>query len=79
MLTDPFGTNSLTKAIIGCAIRVHRTIGPGVYESVYAECMEYELKDKGLPYEPNDPLLSSTVATRSNRGSTSTWWSRISS
>ena len=56
MLTDPFGTNSLTKAIIGCAIRVHRTIGPGVYESVYAECMEYELKDKGLPYERERPV-----------------------
>jgi GxxExxY protein len=51
MLTDPVGTNVLTRAIIGCGIRVHSFIGPGVYESVYAECLEYELKLKGLSYE----------------------------
>ena len=28
MLTDPHGTSPLTKSIIGCAIRVHRAIGP---------------------------------------------------
>ena len=37
MLTDPFGTIPLTKTIIGCAIRVHRDMGPGVYEKVDAE------------------------------------------
>ena len=55
MLTDPFGTNALTNAIIGCGIRVHRTIGPGVYENVYCECMEYELKEQGLPFELGRP------------------------
>jgi hypothetical protein len=29
MLTDPFGTNRITQAIIGCAIRVHGAVGPG--------------------------------------------------
>lgn len=47
MLADPFGTNELTKSIIGCGIAVHRAIGPGVYESVYAECLAYELKAAG--------------------------------
>lgn len=51
MLTDPFGTSDLTEAIIGCGVDVHRVIGPGVLESVYAECMEYELAAKGLSYE----------------------------
>jgi GxxExxY protein len=56
MFTDPFGTSTLTKAIIGCASRIHRDIGPGVYEKVYAECMEYELKEKGLQFELERPV-----------------------
>ncbi len=51
MLSDPFGTNALTSKIIGCAVRVHSAVGPGVYESVYYECMTYELRDKGLGFE----------------------------
>ena len=37
MLTDPFGTNQITKAIVGCAIRVHDTVGPGLFENIYSE------------------------------------------
>lgn len=55
MLTDPFGTNALTRTIIGCGIRVHEAIGPGVYENVYGECMEYELKEQGLAVETGRP------------------------
>jgi GxxExxY protein len=51
MLSDPHGTNSLTKKIIGCAIGVHRIIGPGVFESVYSECLAHELKERGLSFE----------------------------
>jgi GxxExxY protein len=51
MLTDPYGTSSLTKSITGCAIRVHRVIGPGVFESVYAECLAYELQEHGHAFE----------------------------
>jgi GxxExxY protein len=51
MLTDPFGTNTLTSKIIGCGIRVHSAIGPGVYENVYCECMDYELQFEGLRVE----------------------------
>jgi GxxExxY protein len=47
----PDGTSPLTKSIIGCAIRVHRVIGPGVFESVYAECLAYELHEHGLAFE----------------------------
>ena len=56
MLTDPCGTAPLTRSIIGCAINVHRAIGPGVYESVYGECLEYELKKKGLTFELERPV-----------------------
>ena len=55
MLTDPFGTNALTRTIIGCAIRVHSVVGPGVFETVYSECMEYELKEQGLHFELGRP------------------------
>jgi GxxExxY protein len=53
MLTDPFGTNAITRRIIGCAIRVHDVLGPGIYENVYSECMQYELRAEGLSYETN--------------------------
>lgn len=53
MLTDPFGTNKITRAIVGCAIRVHDVVGPGVFENIYNECMQYERKDAGLSVEVN--------------------------
>ncbi len=43
--------NSLTENIIGCAIEVHRGIGPGLLESAYEECLCYELSQKGLTFE----------------------------
>jgi GxxExxY protein len=51
MLTNPAGMNTLTHAIIGCGIRVHREIGPGVLENIYNECMQYELRQEGLRFE----------------------------
>ncbi len=40
--------NNLTKQIIGAAIEVHRTLGPGLLESAYQECLLFELKRLGL-------------------------------
>jgi GxxExxY protein len=40
-----------TKPIIGCAIEVHRKLGPGLLESVYEECLAVELGLRGLRYE----------------------------
>ena len=53
MLTDPFGTNQLTRAIVGCAIRVHNVVGPGVFENIYSECMQQELTEAGLAFDVN--------------------------
>ncbi len=42
--------NFLTEKIIGCAISVHRAIGPGLLESAYEECLCYELSECGLDF-----------------------------
>ncbi len=35
--------SELSKKVIGCAIEVHRTLGPGLLESAYQQCFCYEL------------------------------------
>ena len=40
--------NNLTKTIIGAAIEVHRTLGPGLLESTYEACLFYELEQMGI-------------------------------
>jgi len=44
-------TNEITKTIIGSAIEVHRTLGPGLLESTYEACLFYELDQLGLYVE----------------------------
>ena len=44
-------SNLITSEIIGCAINVHRILGPGLLESVYEECLAYELKKTGFLIE----------------------------
>jgi len=39
-----------TDGIIGAAIEVHRTLGPGLLETVYEECLCHELHLRGLPF-----------------------------
>lgn len=41
----------LSKRVIGCAIAVHRELGPGLLESAYEECLCYELGARGIPFE----------------------------
>lgn len=42
---------ALTERIIGCAIEVHRVLGPGLLESVYDDCLVIELQAAGLRVE----------------------------
>ena len=42
--------NSITEKIIGCAVEVHRALGPGLLESAYEECLCYELSQTGLKF-----------------------------
>jgi GxxExxY protein len=46
----------LTHQIIGAAIEVHRTPGPGLLESAYEECLARELTLRGLPFDRQKPL-----------------------
>ena len=41
------GVDLITGDIIGCAIEVHRELGPGLLESVYERCLAWELAQKG--------------------------------
>lgn len=38
----------LTKEVIGAAIEVHKSLGPGLLESAYQRCLAYELRLRGL-------------------------------
>ena len=50
MLIDDFRINALTRQILGCAIEVHRVLGPGLLESIYLQCLQYELSTNGLRF-----------------------------
>jgi GxxExxY protein len=40
--------NQISRIVIGCAIEVHRQLGPGLLESVYEACLKQEMSEKGL-------------------------------
>jgi GxxExxY protein len=42
--------------LIGCAIEVHRTLGPGLLESTYEECLCHELRLADIPHRRQVPL-----------------------
>ena len=44
------GETELTKRIIGCAMEVHRRLGPGLLENVYESALCIELRTQGLTY-----------------------------
>jgi GxxExxY protein len=48
--------NQITGSIIGAAIEVHRTLGPGLLESAYEACLVYELAERELEVEQQKPL-----------------------
>src|SRR3972149_5620822 len=48
--------NQITEKIIGCAIEVHRNLGPGLLESAYEECLAFELNNAGLIFERQRPV-----------------------
>ncbi|SHG32162.1 GxxExxY protein [Chryseobacterium sp. OV279] len=51
----------LSYDIIGCAIKVHKELGPGLLESVYELCLAYELKERGF-------FVDQQISTKINYG-----------
>ncbi len=49
--------NQLSKIIFDCALKVHRTLGPGLLESSYEECLYYELGKSELKVIKQKPCL----------------------
>ncbi len=48
--------DELSKKVIGCAIEVHRALGPGLLESAYEQCLARELHLQGLRFNLEWPL-----------------------
>ena len=46
----------LSNKVIGCAIEVHRHLGPGLLESTYQKCLAHEFDISGIAYEQEYPL-----------------------
>lgn len=44
------------KSVLDCSFRVHSALGPGLLESAYVECINYELEQSGLKVEKQKPL-----------------------
>ena len=53
---DYTAENELSNIIIGCAIEVHKQLGPGLLESAYQECLLYELLKTGLEVVKEKPM-----------------------
>ena len=62
--------NDLTGRVIGAAIEVHKTLGPGLLESIYEECQCRELALRKIPYERQKEL-----PTRFSHGTWDVWGS----
>jgi GxxExxY protein len=48
--------NQLANRIIGCALQVHKSLGPGLLESAYQECLHYKLKKESLFVSKEIPM-----------------------
>lgn len=56
MIENNLNLEEIATTIIGCAIKVHRSLGPGLLESAYKECLYYELLKAGLFVEKEKPM-----------------------
>ena len=48
--------DELSQNVIGCAIEVHRNLGPGLLESSYRQCLACELSHACIPFQMELPL-----------------------
>ena len=55
MITQKY-INELSYKIVGCAIEVHKNLGPGLLESIYETCLIEEIKTNGLDVKSQVPI-----------------------
>ena len=48
--------DQLSRSVIGCAIELHRTLGPGLLELTYRQCLAYELSHAQILFQMEVPL-----------------------
>ena len=48
--------NEISGQIIDCSVKIHKTLGPGLLESVYQRILSYELRKSGLKLETEVPI-----------------------
>ena len=48
--------DALSNRVIGCALEVHRHLGPGLLESAYEQCLAYELTHAGIAFKTQWPV-----------------------
>jgi GxxExxY protein len=48
--------DDLSNQVLGCAIEVHRELGPGLLESTYEQCLAYELIQARIPFKIQQPI-----------------------
>ena len=60
--------NQITEVIIGCAIEIHRALGPGLLESAYEECLCNELTQEKSSFKRQVPLPLSYKGVRLDCG-----------
>ena len=50
-LPIPAETEALAREVVDSSLAVHRSLGPGLLESVYEVCLDYELRKRGVEVE----------------------------
>ena len=60
--------DELSHKVIGCALEVHRNLGPGLLESAYEQCLAYGLSRAGMGFELQRPLPLQYKTTRLDCG-----------
>jgi len=53
---SPIEFSEISNKVIGCAIEVHKTLGPGLLEAAYQQCLAHELRLNNIDFELEKPL-----------------------
>jgi GxxExxY protein len=64
MTNESAGIDALTEKVIGCAIEVHRAMGPGLLERIYHECLLLELLSANLEVQSGESVPIEYKGTR---------------